>query len=146
VSEQLDFSTLAVNTPSWASACFYCVPDDFGAYDEAHHYRQHLALTCAVCGEVSPNRLLFEMDHGINLGASWRIDKLLCSSLSLRLNHLTYDLRQRETPQARDLAALDLGWRLDPYGEHLAPEGWPAAPTFDEAYGPGWRQTLERIA
>lgn len=119
-----DLTDFAPPAPEWAKDCFYCSPGDDGYYDEARHFHDHLPLTCAVCRQTSPNRLLFEMSHCVNLGASWGQNALLCSSLSLRLNHLLYDARAGQEPAERDLTALELGWRVDANGIYM-PEGWP---------------------
>ena len=123
--ELVDFAPPA---PTWAVECFYCTPDSTGYYDEATHLRHHLPLTCQICSAVSPNRLLFENSHGVCLGSSWGKGYLLCTSLSLQLNHLAYDLLHGTSPHASDQPALDLGWRIAPDGAAIAPEGWPAAP------------------
>lgn len=127
----LDFDLITEPTPIWARACPYCTADDLGNYDEGVHLRRHLPLTCEICGEASPNRLLFEQGHGVNLGASWGSGYLLCCSLWLRLNHLTYDLLHGRKPCERDARALELGWLIAPDGAQLAPEGWPLAPPHD---------------
>jgi hypothetical protein len=129
MTEQLtfDFAVLADPTPEWAAACWYCHPDELGQYDEARHLAGHLPKTCAVCGDTSPNALLFGQSHSVTLGPSWRSGWLLCTSLWLRLNHLTYALRNSETPSPRDLTVLDLGWTFAPDGERFAPEGWPSS-------------------
>ena len=130
--ELLDF---APEAPQWATDCFYCRPDTTGYYDEARHLHSHLPLTCRVCGEVSPNRLLFEQSHGVSLGASWEYGYLLCTSLSLKLNHLGYDLLNGHLPSSHDLTPLELGWLITPDGYPLAPAGWPAAPAYGEFHG-----------
>jgi hypothetical protein len=119
-----EFADFAPATPAWAEACRYCSPGPDGYYDEAGHLHRHLPLTCAVCGETEPNRLLFEMSHVITLGGSWGRDALVCQSLDLRLNHLTYDARLGEKPRERDMTALELGWRVDADGAY-PPAGWP---------------------
>lgn len=130
-----DLADFAPEAPAWATECFYCRPDKSGVYDEARHVREHLPLTCSICGETSPNRLIFEMNHEVTLGGSWGADALLCVSLSLRLNHLTYAVLNGRAPDLRDLTALDLGWRIAPDGAKLPPAGWPtgAAATRCEA-------------
>ncbi len=128
----LDFDALAGEIPAWARECVYCYPDDFGVYDYDRHLRNDLPMTCAVCGASSPNRLLFEQSHGVNLGASWESGHLLCMSLSLLLNHLTYDILHGREPRAKDLYAIELGWRIAPDGAQLPPEDWPPAPRRDE--------------
>ena len=112
--------------PTWALDCGYCQPDEFGRYSEATHQEWHLPVTCAVCGETSPSRWHANINHGVSLGASWQANALLCVSLSLRLNHLTYDkIHGREESHPMDLTALELGWRIGPSGEQIPPEGWP---------------------
>ncbi len=120
-----DVGDFAPPTPAWAEECFYCVPDEWGRYDEARHLRQHLPVTCAVCGETMPNRLLADMNHAVNLGGSWRRDAVVCASLDLRLNHLRYDAEHGVEPDPRDLTALDLGWTITDEGEAVPPAGWP---------------------
>jgi hypothetical protein len=123
-----DLLDFAPETPQWAADCFYCTPDTTGYYDLARHQWAHLPMTCAICRRTSPNRLLFDQAHGVNLGASWESGYLLCSSLSLKLNHLRYDLLNGHAHDARDLTPLELGWTLTPDGTPIAPAGWPAAP------------------
>lgn len=119
-----ELTDFAPPTPAWAEGCRYCVPDEMGAYDEAQHLYGHLPLTCSVCGDTASNRLLFEQSHLVNLGASWGRDALVCTSLDLRLNHLRYDILHGQVPTARDLTALELGWRFGPDGSALPPAGW----------------------
>lgn len=137
MSEQLslDFASIADPVPEWAASCRYCFPDAFGRYDEARHLANDLPMSCPVCRQTEPNRLLYEMNHGVNLGASWQHRALLCVSLSLRLNHLSSDMRTGEEPRERDLTAVALGWMIGPDGAQIAPEGWPSPPTFAEVYG-----------
>ena len=123
-----DLLDFAPATPEWAADCFYCTPDTTGYYDLQHHLRTHLPVTCAICRQSSPNRLLFDQSHGVNLGASWETWKLLCSSLSLKLNHLRHDLLNGHLPSSRDLTPLQLGWIFAPDGTPIAPADWPAAP------------------
>lgn len=96
-----DLTDFAPETPQWAADCFYCTPDTTGYYDLEHHQWAHLPVTCAICRQSSPNRLLFDQSHGVNLGASWESGYLLCSSLSLKLNHLRHDLRTGRPHDAR---------------------------------------------
>jgi hypothetical protein len=126
-----DLADFAPPAPDWAVACFYCLPDDSGHYDRERHDHAHLALTCDVCGKTSPNRPLFEQSHDVNLGASWEHGWLLCTGLSLALNHLRYDLLHGDVPLDADKYALELGWLIAPDGEPIAPEGWPEAPPSD---------------
>jgi len=108
--------------PAHADGCFYCRPDDDGIYpDRERHDRDHLPITCTICGDTEPNRFRLENNHSRMLG-DWR--PVTCTSLCLRLNHLTYDLLHRETPAARDWTAIDLGWRIAPDGEQLPPADW----------------------
>lgn len=123
-----DLLDFAPETPQWAADCFYCTPDTTGYYDLEHHQWAHLPVTCAICRQSSPNRLLFDQSHGVNLGASWESGYLLCSSLSLKLNHLRHDLRTGRPHDARDLTPLELGWTIAADGNHVPPAGWPAAP------------------
>jgi hypothetical protein len=135
MNEQLDFDVIAEPIPEWAAACYYCWADEFGHYDEARHLANDLPKTCPVCHETSPNTLLYEMNHGINLGASYQRGALLCLSLSLRLNHLDYDASQGRDWRERDKTALDLGWSFGDDGELVAPEGWPPAPGREATHG-----------
>lgn len=149
MSDQIEFDFAALEEePAWAESCGYCVRDDLGHFDEAAHFRGHLPLTCDVCGETEPNRLLFGMSHGVNLGACWGEGWLLCSSLWLRLNHLTYALKTGTEPAATDLSAIGLGWTFAPDGERFAPAGWrsgaeqesmePLERAVDEVRSAGW--------
>lgn len=76
-------------TPAWAAACVYCHRDEWGLYDRDRHQCDHLPMTCTVCEETEPNRVLFELSHGITLGGSWEIDALLCVSPGLASKHVT---------------------------------------------------------
>lgn len=134
MSTLFDFADFAPEKPTWANECFYCSPDETGYYDEEHHKWAHLPMTCKVCHQTSPNRLLFDMTHGINLGASWEHGWMLCSSLALKLNHLRYDLLNGHDHDERDLTPFELGWTIAPDGLPVAPEGWPVAPD-------GWVET-----
>lgn len=119
----IDFAPPA---PAWALECFYCSPDSTGHYDEERHLADHLELTCAICGGVEPNRLLFTQSHGVNLGASWGRDALMCTSLDLCLNHLAYAIKYGEAPAQRDLdLVLPTGWLMGPDGKAVRPAGWP---------------------
>ena len=118
---------------AWAEGCFYCTPDRLGRYDQGRHLHAHLPLTCAVCGEKSPNRLLFEQSHGVNFGASSTLGVMVCSSLSLRLNHLTYAVLHGELQYEADQLAL--GWLIGPDGTRLAPADWPTLRTPDPRGG-----------
>lgn len=112
--------------PEWATACFYCTPDETGYFDERRHLDDHQVLTCGICGGTSPNRLLFTMSHGVSLGASWKRDALMCSGLDLCLNHLSYAVTHREPPAARDLdRVVPTGWRIAPDGAQIRPAHWP---------------------
>lgn len=117
-----DLLDFAPEAPTWAQECFYCRPDSTGHYDQAQHLAAHLPLTCSVCRQTEPNRLLFENSHSINLGGSWGRDALVCSALDLALNHLRYDARHGATPRTN--WPLELGWRI---GDDAAipPAGWP---------------------
>lgn len=119
-----DMADFAPQAPAWAQECGYCSPGDDGYYDEDRHVGYHLPLTCAVCGQSEPNRLLFDMNHFVTLGPSWQRNALLCSSLHHRLNHLLYAARHGEEPADRDRTPLALGWRVDADGIY-PPEGWP---------------------
>lgn len=119
-----DMADFAPPTPSWADACPYCHPGEDGYYDEGGHLQAHLPLTCAVCGQTEPNRLLFDMNHLVTLGGSWARDAVVCVSLHLRLNHLLSDARNGTEVAERDSTALALGWRVDADGAY-PPEGWP---------------------
>lgn len=121
-----DLADFAPPAPAWAVTCFYCTPDAQGYYDRANHDHAHRQLTCAVCHESEPNRLLFEMSHGICLGGCYQRDALVCTSLDLQLNHLSYDITHGQAPAVRDLPALELGWRFGPDGTAIAPAGWPS--------------------
>ena len=123
-----DLLDFAPEAPEWATACFYCTPDTTGYYDLDLHQRTHLPVTCAICRQSSRNRLLFDQSHGVNLGASWQTGKLLCSSLSFKLNHLRYDLLNGHLPSTNDLTPLELGWIIAPDGTSVAPADWPEAP------------------
>ena len=125
---QLAFD-LSEQAPVWAEPCFYCRPDPLGRYNEQNHFRSHLPMTCAVCLVTCPNRLQFENSHGVSLGASFELGVMVCSSLSLQLNHLSYALRHGEIPSENDAHALQLGWLIAPDGAQLAPTGWPVLPT-----------------
>lgn len=122
-------TTLFDNTviPEWAKGCISCVPDAFNRYSEEAHLEQHQPITCGVCGETSSTRWHAELNHAISLGASRRLNALLCTSLSLRLAHLAYDKREGHTPHPHDLRALDLGWVISDTGQPIPPEGWPDA-------------------
>lgn len=135
MSTLFDLLDFAPEAPRWATDCFYCQPDITGYYDEARHLHRHLPLTCRICSGASPNRGLFEQSHGVNLGASWEYGYLLCSSLSLKLNHLRYDMLHGHHPSPNDLAPLELGWLITPDGYPLAPADWPAAPAYGELHG-----------
>lgn len=124
----LDFSAILNEAPPWALECHYCHPEDFGAYDQETHQRAHLPMLCRVCGLSSPNRLLFDMSHGINLGASWEYGWMLCTSLALKINHLRAGLRTGRAPQECDRTPLELGWTFAPDGWPIAPPEWPVAP------------------
>lgn len=50
-----------------------------------------------------------------------------CTSLTLRLNHLSYDVCNGSAPSARDLTVLDLGWRIAPDGTQIPPAARKAA-------------------
>jgi hypothetical protein len=50
------------------------------------------------------------------------------SLLSLKLNHLRYDLLNGHLPSTHDLTPLELGWIIAPDGTPVAPAGWPEAP------------------
>ena len=119
------FDDVQEGTPAWAEECTYCVRDLFGQYDHALHMAQHLPITCAVCGETEPNRYLAELSHKISLGASWDVGALLCTSLALRLNHLSYDTLHARPYSPLDASALDLGWRITLGGIQIPPDGWP---------------------
>lgn len=135
MSALFDLLDFAPEAPQWATDCFYCQPDSTGYYDEAGHLHRHLPLTCRICLQMSPNRLLFEQGDGVNLGASWETGYLLCSSLSLKLNHLRYDTLNGHQPDARDIVALELGWIIAPDGTPIAPTRWPLAPASGELRG-----------
>lgn len=121
------FDDLEIETPPWAKDCRSCHHDELGRYDELRHFTSHLPLTCAVCGETEPNRFLAELNHDVNLGASRQNNALLCVSLSLRLNHLSYAKRNDKEPRTDDLKALELGWTVLDDGTQVPPEGWPDA-------------------
>lgn len=122
--EMVDF---APPKPAHADGCFYCRANDDGVYPElAFHERNHLPMTCPICQETEANRLLFEMNHFRHRGTHHPVQ---CTSLYLRLNHLTYALLHRQTPSDHDLRVLELGWRLAPNGEQLPPPGWDQAHT-----------------
>ena len=125
---QLAFD-LSEQAPVWAEACFYCRPDLLGRYNERDHIHAHLPMTCAICQATCPNRLQFENSHGVSLGASFTLGVMVCSALSLQLNHLSYALRHGEIPSERDVHALELGWVIAPDGTQLPPAGWPLLPT-----------------
>ncbi|MGF3055632.1 hypothetical protein [Microbacterium sp. YY-01] len=115
--------------PRYADDCFYCHQDANGEWTSLeHHSENHVPLTCDVCGDTDPNRLLFEMSHGITLGGSWDRGKLVCVRLDLNLNHWRYamfhGIKEPVSP-AGDLC-LRLGWRFGPDGYAIAPEGWPS--------------------
>ena len=117
--------------PAHAEGCFYCRQSTLtGEWPTLeHHEAQHLPITCVICGGTKPNRLLFDMSHGVNLGAILENNALLCTALSLQLNHLTYDIREGREPAQMDLRALELGWRIAPDGSQIPPAGWPTADT-----------------
>jgi len=125
---QLAFD-LSEQTPDWAETCFYCSPDALGRYNERNHFHSHLPMTCTICRASCPNRLQFENSHGVNLGASFTLGVMVCSSLSLQLNHLSYALRHGELPSVNDVGALKLHWLIAPDGTQLPPKGWPLLPT-----------------
>lgn len=107
--------------PAHAEGCMYCREDQDGIWPAlAFHEREHLPIVCGVCGQISPNRLLFEMSHG---GPGW-ITPVMCTSLYLRLNHLTFAVLHGARPEARDLTALDRAWRIAPDGAQLPPADW----------------------
>ena len=105
----LDFSQLVDETPEWARECFYCHPDDLGAYDERRHLANHLPMTCDSCGEVGVNSLIYSMSHGANprMHSRYSIRTVLCMSAWLRMNHLVYDLYNGKLPTERDLTVLE---------------------------------------
>jgi len=142
VSTLFDMRDFAPEKPAYAEGCLYCYANDDGLYpDQAFHEREHLPRTCSVCGEESPNRLLFEMNHG---GPSW-IAPVKCTSLYLRLNHLTYAVLHGLAPEARDLTVLDLGWRIAPDGAQLPPADWdelhPPAGAFPDQVSSSERES-----
>lgn len=115
--------------PRHAKGCWYCHEDENGEWtSRALHERTHLPLTCAICGETEPNRLLFENSHGVTLGGSWSRRALVCVRLDLNLNHWAYAMRHGITEPvspAGDLC-LRLGWRFAPDGSAFPPAGWPS--------------------
>jgi len=119
------FDETSQEVPAWARECRYCRPDEFGRWDKEDHDRTHVPMTCGICGETEPNRYLFETNHGINHGQSMELCVLLCVSLGLRLNHLSYDAKYGRESDYRDMTALDLGWMVTDEGKQIPPEGWP---------------------
>lgn len=111
-----DVLTFHEPTPAWAAECTYCQPDEWGLYDETAHFRYHVPVTCAVCGETEPDGFLFDNDHGVCLAGSWENDALLCMSIWLRLNHLIYAAQHNQPPDTRDATALALGWIVKDLG------------------------------
>lgn len=123
--ELADFASPA---PAWAEECSYCKADDrTGEYNEALHFANHLGAKCLLCGETAPNRFVFELNHAVNIGSSLGRDAVVCVSIDLRLNHLSYALSRGERPSERDLVVLDFGWTFAPDGTAFAPVGWPRA-------------------
>jgi hypothetical protein len=117
----LDFGA---GVPEWAADCLYCVPDQLGLYDEKTHLANHQPIRCSLCGQTSPNRLLFDNSHHENLGWSLQHGWTACTALSLICNHLTYDLLHCIEPSPHELAiAVAVGVVFTPDGYPLAPEG-----------------------
>jgi len=79
--------------------------------------------------------LLFEQSHGVNFGASSTLGVMVRSSLSLRLNHLTYAVLHGELQYEADQLALAPDWLIGPDGTRLAPADWPTLRTPDPRGG-----------
>lgn len=115
-----------VEKPAHAAECWYCRQDDLGEWTSLEdHEHWHLPLTCRVCGGAAPNRLLFEQSHGLNRGQSWDHGYVVCSSLGLRLNHITYALRHGGPIHSMDATVFELGFLFGPDCSPVPPAGWP---------------------
>jgi len=108
-----------------AAGCFYCAGGNPDIWKE--HAERHLPLTCPICGDVEPNRLLFNMSHCVTLGGSWQRNALVCVSLDLGLNHLDYAHRFGGSVHQMDVDTVrKAGWQVDPVtGIYHMPDDWP---------------------
>lgn len=84
--------------------------------EDDEHARDCWGSVCPACGDDVVNGWMLRLNH-------WGGDGGMCTSLSLRLNHLTFDIRHGQTPSERDLTALDSGWRIAPDGSQIPPAG-----------------------
>lgn len=75
---------------------------------------------CPGCGERVANAFLMGLNHTL---LRWGDGRAICGSIALRLNHLTYAIRNGQAPDARDLTVLDLGYLIGPDGSQIAPDG-----------------------
>lgn len=81
---------------------------------------------CPCCGEPVIGSYDVEINHA---GA----DRGRCVSLELRLNHLTYDIRNGIEPSRHDLGVLTTGWRIGPDGTQIPPD-WVYDPQWDRLW------------
>lgn len=88
--------------------------------DDNEHARDCWGGVCPACGEDVLNGFLMNLNHS---GAETGI----CTSIGLRLNHLTYAITHGEIPDYRDMTVIELGWRIGPEGTQIPPTGkpWP---------------------
>ena len=87
--------------------------------DDDAHAAECWGGVCPSCGDPVSSGGLMRLNH---TGA----DRGTCTSLGLRLNHLTYALRTGCALDERDLSVLALGWMLGPDGSQIPPAGRPA--------------------
>lgn len=105
---ELEDFDLAPTMPVWTPDMFAC-----GIHRLHHEGDMHAATcwggTCPSCGDVVRGGWDADLNHH---GADWGE----CTSLVLRVTHLTNALRHGTEPHARDLTVLATGWRFAPDG------------------------------
>lgn len=73
---------------------------------------------CPCCRDEVVNGWMMRLNHS---GA----ERGMCTSLTLRLNHLTYAIRYGGGVAERDMTVIDLGWRIAPDGSQIPPHKSP---------------------
>lgn len=120
-----DFAETA--RPALARETWPCNVHDRISEDDAHA-RDCWGGVCPSCREDVVNGWMMRLNHsGAESGE--------CTSLGLRLNHLTYDIRHGDLPAPRDMTVLDLGWRIAPDGSQIPPAGAARPRGWDYRHG-----------